>query len=397
MKQNIKKYNLSKEELKDNAKKRDYLIKNNLQLPEVNEIKKNIKYHNILYYAIKLVRILSLCKSDFPKRDYLDELYKKHPEYKGRPIIFAPNHLRKDDTQHILEAIEPHMALLSGDYENLHRNIGGPLIEKNGIIYFDMTNYYETEELKEDRKYIEELEEYIKLTNSLELKEELQNELNKYNYKINNIVNDRDNVKTVISETLNNLINILWFYEGSWNLSDNKPYYDGNFYMVQAAIDTNALVVPVSYELIQNGIFKKSVVKLSEPIDFRKIYGKKQLTIEEKKEGLDIIKGLIGNNLFNIWEKYSKVSRDKLYEKYGKRPNIEDDLTHDFKRSAPLLSYYGEYINNILKEWYFTLEEIEKKHFVDKDIVSSKDAFSHLDSLILNKNNAFLASKRNHN
>lgn len=397
MKRNIKKYNLSKEELQNNAKKRDYLIKNNLQLPEVNEIKKNIKYHNILYYAIKLVRILSLCKNDFPKRDYLDELYKKHPEYKARPIIFAPNHLRKDDTQHILEAIEPHMALLSGDYENLHRNIGGPLIEKNGIIYFDMTNYYETEELKEDRKYIEELEEYIKLTNSLELKEELQNELNKYNYKINNIVNDRDNVKTVISETLNNLINILWFYEGSWNLSDNKPYYDGNFYMVQAAIDTNALVVPVSYELIQNGIFKKSVVKLSEPIDFRKIYGKKQLTIEEKKEGLDIIKGLIGNNLFNIWEKYSKVSRDKLYEKYGKRPNIEDDLTHDFKRSAPLLSYYDEYKNNILKEWYFTLEEIEKKHFVDKDIVSSKDAFSHLDSLILNKNNAFLASKRNHN
>lgn len=397
MKQNIRKYNLSKKELQDNAKKRDYLIKNSLELPEVLEIKKNIKYHNALYHAIKLVRILSLCKSDFPKRDFLDDIYKKHPEYRNRPIIFAPNHLRKDDTQHILEAIKPHMALLSGDYENLHRNIGGPLIEKNGIIYFDMTNYYNTDDLKSDEKYIRELEEYIKLTNSKELIDELNSEKEKYNKKINSIINDRANVKVAIDQILENSINLLWFYEGSWNLSCNKPYYDGSFHMVQAAIDNNALVIPVSYDLIKNKIFKRSVVMVSDPIDFRKIYGNKKLTIEEKKEGLDIIKGAIGNNLFNIWEKYCKVSKDELYKKYGKKPNIEDDLTHDFKKESNIKSYFDKYMNDVLKEWYFTLEEIDNKHFADKDKVESKDAFSHLDSLRLNKNNAFLASKRNHN
>lgn len=48
------------------------------------------------------------------------------------------------------------------------------------------------------------------------------------------------------------------------------------------------------------------------------MYDINTLTKEEKNEGLDLIKGQIGGLLFDIWDKYSKVSRKELEEKYGK-------------------------------------------------------------------------------
>lgn len=397
MKQNLKKVEKSKKELEKIGKKRAEMIEKGLPAFEIEEIKNNLYLHNALYYGIKLVRNLSLCGKDFPKRDFIEDLYKKHPEYKDRPIIFAPNHVRKQDAETILEAIKPHMVLLSGDYENLHTNIGGPVIEKNGVIYFNMKNPYETEDLIRDRKYIEELKEYIRMTNSELLNEELELEVEKYNNKLSNIVNDRYNVKNTIEDILKAQINILWYYEGSWNLSQNKPIYKGYYYMVQAAVNTNAIVIPISYELIKKGIFKKAVVLAGRAIDFRKIYGNKILASKEKEEGLELIMDQILSNLFIIWERYSKVNRDELLKKYERKPTIEEKLTHDFKRKAPLEAYFDEYKKKVLSEWYFTEEDIEKKHFVDKDITLKKDAFEHLDNLILNKNNAFLASKRNHN
>lgn len=397
MKQNAKKLEKSKKELKEIGIKRDEMVKKGLPAFEIENIKKNLYLHNALYYGIKLVRNLGLCGKDFPDRDLIEKLYEKHPEYNGRPIIFAPNHVRKEDAETILEAIKPHMALLSGDYENLHRNIGGPLIEKNGVIYFNMENPYQNEDLLRDKRYIEELEEYVIITNNNILKEELKVEKENYNKKLNNIVNDRKNIKVTIRDALNALINLLWYYEGSWCLSENKPIYDGYFEIVQTAVDTNAIVIPISYDLVKQGIFKKAVVKAGNAIDFRKMYGNRKLTTKEKKDGLEVIKSEILGNLFDIWQQYSKVKRDSLVKKYGRKPSIEEDLTHDFKRKSSLVAYYKKYKKDVLNGWYFTEEDIDKKHFIDKDVTSKEEAFSHLDSLILNKNNAFLSSKRNHN
>ena len=397
MKQKVNKVEKSKSELKEIGIKRDEMIKKGLPAFEIENIKKNLYLHNALYFGIKLVRNLGLCGKDFPDRNFIEKLYEEHPEYKGRPIIFAPNHVRKQDAETILEAIKPHMALLSGDYENLHRNIGGPLIEKNGVIYFNMENPYQNEDLVRDKRYIEELEEYISITNSDILKEELKREKEDYNSKLNNIVNDRKNIKVTIRDVQKAFINMLWYYEGSWNLSENKPIYDGYFEMVQTAVDTNAIVIPISYDLVKNGMFKKAVVRAGNAIDFREKYGNRVLTINEKKEGLELIKSEILDNLFDIWEKYSKVKRDELAKKYRRKPNLDEDLTHDFKRKSPLVLCHEEYKKKVLSEWYFTEDDIDKKHYVDQDVITKEDAFSHLDSLILNKNNAFLASKRNHN
>ena len=379
------------------AIKRDRKLRQDFGYPasEIEDIRENEKLHKTLFNIVKLSRILSGCSKDFPSKKFIKKL-KEDPKYTNRPIIFAPNHVRKQDIEILMEAIPEHMILLSGDYENVHGDIGGVLLEKNGIIYFDMENPYKSDYLINYRKYIEELAEYIKLTKNKDLIKEYINTKKIYDNIIKGTLNDRDNVKKTIRDILNTSYNMLWFYEGSWNLSQNKPYYDGNYFMVEAAIDTDAIVLPVSYDLIENKFGKKAVVRFGNPIDYRNIYGNRKLSDVEKKEALDILKGEIGKNIISIWEDYSFVNRDILKKKYGRSPSIEEDLTLDYKRKAPLEAYFDKYVEKVLGEWHFNEEEIENKHFKDDSIVEQKDAFKHLDNIKLNKNNAFLASKRNH-
>ena len=364
-------------------------INKGLPAQELQYIEKNLYLHNFLYTIMKIFN--SMYKKDFEKRFY---------NFENRPIIFASNHVRMQDIAIEMEAIYNHMVLLSGDFKNVHSDISGKLLEKNGIIYFDMQDPYNDVELISDKQYLEELNEYINITNSDVLKEEYEIQLKKYNNKLQNIINDRKNVKSIISDVLTNGYNMLWYYEGSWNFSENKPYYDGYNYIVQAAVDTNAIVVPIAFDIIDNGhLFnrRKACVRFGKPIDYRRIYGNKLLSKEEKNEGLDLLKGQIGYELmFNIWKEHSAVKRDVLAKMYSKKLTAQDYFVPDYKRPSPLRSYWDKYIKKALKEWKFTEEDIEKKHFVDKDVVEQKDVLKHLDNLNLNKNNAFLLSKRNH-
>lgn len=292
-------------------------IKNDNISFEALNASNNMKWHSFLYNAISIMNRINRCKLE------IDGNY----PISDRKFIIAPNHVRKQDIEIIMEAFKDHMFLLSGDHENVHGTISGTMLEKNGIIYFDM----------EDKV-------------------------------------DRKNVVKVIEDVLKKT-NVLWFYEGSWNLSSNKPYYNGSYQIVQTAIDSNAIVIPVSFDLInQKGLYNKvACVYFGDPIDYRALYGNRKLTNEEKIEALDILKGQIGKGLFKIWEKYSIENRE----------NID-------------LNYWDRYKKKVLSEWKFNEEDIERKHFVDKDKVDTKDVFDHLDKLKLNSNNAFLLSKKNH-
>lgn len=326
-------------EQRKNKRKEEQLIlkaaRNNrveAKLPsiELEKLEFNKKMHNPLFYSVKLMRIINGYKLIVNKRVSKDNKENvitclENGDIllpKNRPVIIAPNHVRKQDIEIMMEAIPIHMFLLSGDYENVHGNISGAMLEANGIIYFDMEASY-----------------------------------------------DRKNVKYVINDLLNNNINILWFYEGSWNLSPNKPYYNGSYHIVEAALNTNAIVLPVAFDLVDN----KAIVNIGEPIDYKMIYGDKKLSKDEKIEALDILKGQIGAELFNIWETYSSVKREDIGE-----------------------DYWDNYKEEVLSEWKFNEEDIERKHFVDKGIVNQEDVFKHLDNLDVNINNAFLLSKKNH-
>ena len=240
--------------------KRDRKLRYDFGYPssEIEDIRKNEKLHNTLYNLIKLARIFNRCSKDFPSKEYIQKL-RENEEYKNRPIIVAPNHVRKQDIEIIMEAMPEHMILLSGDYENVHGDIGGVLLEKNGIIYFDMENPYESDFIKRKEEYLRELKEYIDLTNNEDLIKEYTKEKKIYDNVIKSALNDRANVKNTIRDILNTGYNMLWFYEGSWNLSQNKPYYDGSYFMVEAAIDTDAIVLPVAYDCDRCNLHEKDV------------------------------------------------------------------------------------------------------------------------------------------
>lgn len=375
-----------KKELEQLKKQRDNDIKscNTVYEARKSTLKKNKRYHWPLFCGLKAQRILSGYRihvlNELPKT-YVNSQNEELFTF-DRPIIFAPNHVRKKDIETLLEVFKKHVILLSGDFENLHGTLSGSLLEKNGIIYFDMDDPYNNGELKSDKKYLEELKEYIKLTDDTVLKEEYENELKKYNKKIANIINDRKNVKEVERQVLNTSNDIVKFFEASWNLFPNLLVCNGYYSLVQTAVDTNALVIPVIYEQpVDFDMNDKDIyIKFGKPIDYLEKYGinnnvkiKRELTHEEKKEGLQELRDQLATLLYEILEEYCAVRRK--------------DIPKD---------YWEKYKNHVLSEWYFNEEDIKKRHFIDKTITEQKDAFEHLNNLHLNKNNAFLLNKRNH-
>ncbi len=350
-------------------------------------IRINKRYHWLLFWGLKAQRILSGYRLHI-----LNELPKTYINSKNeelsiseRPIIFAPNHARKKDIEMLLEAIKKHVILLSGDFENLHGTFSGTLLEKNGIIYFDMSDIYDTDELKNDKKYVCELEEYLKINKDSIINEEYKKELEEYNNKLRNIINDRQNVKQVEKQVLLSFKGLLKFFEASWNLSPNLLVYKGYYSLVQTALDTNALVIPVAFEQpVDFDMNDKDIyIKFGKPIDYLEKYHmvngannskvKRTLTHEEKKESIEELRGQLATLLYEIIEKYCSE----------KRSDIKAD-------------YWEKYKKHVLSEWYFAEDDINKRHFVDKSIVEQENAFEHLNYLNINKNNAFLLNKRNH-
>ena len=376
----------NKKELERLKKQRDNDIKSSNAVYEARKstLKKNKRYHWPLFFGLKTQRILSGYKIHV-----LNELPKTYTNAQNeelntfdRPIIFAPNHVRKKDIETLLEVFKKHVILLSGDFENLHGTLSGSLLEKNGIIYFDMDDPYNNVNLKRDKKYLEELEEYIKIKNDPILIEEYENELKKYNKKIENIINDRKNVKEVERQVLNTGNDIMKFFEASWDLFPNLLVCNGYYSLVQTAVDTNALVIPVIYEQpVDFDMNDKNIyIKFGKPIDYLEKYGvddnvktEIKLTHEEKKEGIQELRDQLATLLYEILEEHCAVRRK--------------DIPKD---------YWEKYKKHVLSEWYFNEDDINKKHFVDKTITEQKDAFEHLNHLQLNKNNAFLLNKRNH-
>ena len=318
-----------KEEYKERKELRQKRINEGGKAPELDNLKHNKIMCKVLYYPLRLMRKVN--KIDLTVDKKVREDKKRQSALasmeeivlpKDRPIIIAPNHTRKEDIELILEAVPLHMFILSGDYENVHGDIGGAMLEQNGVVYFDMFD-------KEDRQ----------------------------------------NVKWVIDQLLSNNVNLLWFYEGSWNLSPNKILEDGYTHIIQAAIDNDALVLPVSFDMYG----KNAYVNVGVPINYRLIYGDRKLTKEEKIEGLELLKEKIATGLYDIWIRNSVDSKENIPEDYWEKRNEE-----------------------ILGAWYFDADLIESKKFKNPKKVSTEEAFEHLNNIEISKNSAFLLSKRNH-
>lgn len=232
-----------------------------------------------------------------------------------RPIIYSITHVGKFDIEVVSEAIKDHYYLLSGDYEHLQGIIDEPFLSLNGVFYF-----CETE--KEDRR----------------------------------AVTDR------MISLLHEGGNVMYFPEGTWNLTPNLPVLPCYWGVVDIAQKGNAIVIPVAAE--QYG--KHFDINIGSAIDMMN-FGS---TPAEKSTAIETLRDSMASLKWEIWERHRE-----------KRNNILHDE-------------WEQYLNSRFREWtYFSLDYVDTLIFKPKNITTYNEAFEHLDQLIPCKENAFLFSK----
>ena len=115
--------------------------------------------------------------------------------------IFAITHMGKYDIEIVSEAIKEHYYLLSGDYGHLRGTIDAAFLALNGVFYFN-------EKVKEDRKAVcDKMIDHLKQGG-----------------------------------------NLMYFPEGTWNLSPNLPVLPCYLGIIDIARAEEATIVPVAAE-----------------------------------------------------------------------------------------------------------------------------------------------------
>lgn len=261
--------------------------------------------------------ILTIYKIKNKIGNFSYEVIKDERKYTDRPIIFALTHVGKFDIEVTSEAIKDHYYLLSGDFEHIQGIIDSPFISLNGVIYFN-------ENVKDDRKLASEK----------------------------------------MIQHLNNNGNLMYFPEGTWNLSPNLPMLPCYWGIVDVAKKGNAIIIPVAAE--QYG--KHFKINIGRNIDMN-LYGDSK---QEKTRAINDLRDCLAKLKWEIWETEPVLNRGELT---GRE--------------------WDQYVSERFREWpYFNEEYINNLIFKPKDVVDREKVYGPIKKLIPNKNNAFLYNKR---
>lgn len=171
---------------------------------------------------------------------------------------------------------------------------------------------------------------------------------------------DRNICKENCIKVLENGGNILMFPEGAWNITENEivmQLYDG---AVEMAIKTGADIVPIAIE--QYG--KKYCMNIGENISYDKT---KEYNVKLEKRRL---RDDLASLKWEIWEKYSERV-------------IRKEMNSNAKE---------EYLESVMSETEngYTVDEINRTKFHDKNINPPEQVFEHLANINVNKKNIFL-------
>lgn len=235
----------------------------------------------------------------------------------NRPIIFTITHVGKFDIEVVSEVIRDHYYLLSGDYEHLQGIIDAPFLAANGVIYFNET-----------------------------------------------VKTDRQRATERMIAHLNMGGNLMFFPEGTWNLSENLPVLPCYWGIVNVAQQGNAIIVPIAAE--QYG--KHFDICIGENMDLC-TYGS---TVEEKTRAIRDVRNTLATLKWEIWESRPLQGRSEIAE-----------------------SEWAEYLDARFKEWtYFDLSYVDELVYRPKNIIPPREAFAHLKEIEPTIQNAFLWNKR---
>ena len=234
-----------------------------------------------------------------------------------RPIIYAVTHVGKFDIEVVSEAIKDHYYLLSGDYEHLQGLIDEKFLSVNGVFYFN----------EKDKK-------------------------------------DRKAVSGKMIEHLKQNGNLMYFIEGTWNLTPNLPMLPCYWGIVDIAKEGNAIIVPVACE--QYG--KKFKINIGKNFDMKK-YGEGN---EEKSRAIGDLRDTLSTLKWEIWESEEPLKREEL--------NGDE---------------WDKYVEQRFSEWpYFNKEYIKDLVYRPKGVYTSEEVFGPVMKLSPSKQNAFLFDKR---
>lgn len=242
----------------------------------LERLKKGRKMFPVMCFFIRLRLILNGVR--IKKLNKFKRLNNKYP------VIFVPTHIGKYDIEVVYSCIHEHALLLSGTEERMHGTIDGFLLEKNGVNYVDRSD-------KEDR--------------TIAVKK--------------------------MQKDLYNGFHLLWFVEGTWNLSANQLVYDISYSVIKLALECKVAIIPIGL----NQMGKKIYIKFGDPFfpDPQKNLAESILVLRDQLATLK-------------WQIYEYVA-EKTGEGYINRESLDKN-------------YWTDYLTERIKEWPLTdlMEEL---------------------------------------
>ena len=229
-----------------------------------------------------------------------------------RPVIFAVTHIGKFDIEVVSEAIKEHYYLLSGDFEHVYGHFDAAFLGINGVIYFN-------EILKEERQ----------------------------------------SAKDRMIQVLQDGGNLMYFPEGTWNMSPNLPVLPLYWGIVDIAKKGGAIIQPIAVE--QYG--KHFKINIGENFDVN-LYGEDS---GEKLCAINKLRDMLATLKYEIWD------------------------TEHIKRAELHGDEWSGYVEKRFSEWKgFDINYINDMTYKPKGVTEPKEAFAFCKQLIPCIENGFL-------
>lgn len=241
----------------------------------------------------------------------------------NRPIIFCPTHIGMYDVEILLQVLgtKHHAYLFSADEEAMYRTFDGLIFNLNGVKYVDPEDKY-------DRK--------IGYATNVEL--------------------------------LRQGKNVYWNAEGTWNLTESTVVLPLHKSIIEAALATNAVILPMAIEQLDGEKGHTFLVNIGSFLDPSAII-KDSTSQEEIIDLTDFLRSEMAALKIQLWPRSSR--------KYI--PDTE----------------YEDYLNKRIAEWpFYSTDIIRDRIFNPHGYVNESEVMEPISSLEIGKHNAFLARVR---
>lgn len=255
-----------------------------------------------------------------------------------RPIIFAVTHIGKFDIEMLIMAIKEHCVVLTSDFEHLSNTFDGFFISLNGVLYF----CHSEKEM-------------------------------------------RQRVSDKMISTLKSGGNIMYFPEGTWNMTPNLPMLPCYWGIIDVAQKGGADIVPVAIE--QYG--KHFKINIGANIRFKECN-----SLQEKTECITSLRDTMATLKWEIWESEPKLDIETISKDYWSKYQKARFKEWPYITKKCIKSFGVNFSDEEFVR--YNLVRVEDLKFKPKNATSPDEVFLHLNQLTPSSNTAFLYNKRNH-